>query len=146
MRNVTAIVTSTKGVREYCFNGHVYKLGTSRELLLTHGHKYEVFLSDNPGCLWDWDTRHGKPYQHDIEAHVNNYRAKPRNFEGDMNLAMILWCENWSLERDVMPISWEVSDIIEESIIGVSDANEDKPAQAICRAAVIVEIRKRGEK
>ena len=93
-----------------------------------------------------WQNRHGKPYQADLEEHVNNWRAKARDFEGDMNLAIGLWQDDWKLERDIMPVQWEVSDL-DDNIIGAGDTNEDKPAQdaVICRAAVILEIRKRGE-
>lgn len=45
----------------------------------------------NPGQAY-WYIREGKPWQSDLEAHVAAYRAEPRNFAGDIGLAMtLLW-------------------------------------------------------
>ena len=95
-------------------------------------------------ALCTFKSRHGKTYQTDLEAHVNNWRAKARDFEGDMNLAMGLWCDEFNrLYRHGG--MWFVS-IWKTYRIGDDRVFEaEEPAQAICRAAVIVAIRKRGE-
>lgn len=103
-----------------------------------------------------WDSRHGKPYQSDLEAHVCNWRAKARDFEGDANLAMTLWCDTngpfgceddrmFSLQRTVEDTHFELVHFVQEfvwidgwhSVRGYPESIE--PAQAICRAAVILE-------
>ena len=93
-----------------------------------------------------WQNRHGKPYQSDLEEHVNNWRAKARDFEGDMNLAVKL-IEDFSFTKfsglchcvRIRTVDGGLTQILTVS------GSLDKPAQAICRAAVIVAMRKRGE-
>lgn len=96
---------------------------------------------DKHGMYKEWKCRHSKPYQSDLETHVNNYRADARDFEGDMNLAMLyLWHYRFELssysEDKLCVAFWgepgEMFDV---------NGDKDKPAQAICRAAVILELR-----
>jgi len=86
-----------------------------------------------------WTNRQGKPYQQDLETHINAWRTKPRDFAGDMNLAMTLWRPEFALlsKGD----GFEVSLI--NSIGDPEDVYGDKLGQAICRSAVIIKLREK---
>lgn len=94
------------------------------------------------GCYQDaakyaWSNRQDKTYQSDLEARVNKYRVTARDFEGDMNLVMELWRDEFEcLER--IGDTWFVPVVgdFSESCFGT-----EKPAQAICCAAVILKLR-----
>jgi hypothetical protein len=112
-----------------------------RQALLSDMHKANTSkLQREKWTLHSWDNRHGKPFQSDLESHVNRYQAKPRGFEGDMNLSIHLL--NPDLRMGLFQEGsshWSVWGTWCESLIALGDL--DKPSQAICRAAVILAIR-----
>lgn len=81
-----------------------------------------------------WNSRHGKPYQSDIEQHVANWRAEP-----DVGDVWALWRDNWDLYRSCdkwVVLIW----------LGHDDevdvySNAKTPEEAVKRAAIIAKLR-----